>query len=210
MHLQRATTTSDKHANSTSGIARVIGLLGVPLLCLPLVAGACKGDSSKEGETAKEAAVSPSEVPTEEAKKKTPPKEAQAALVTVELDGLGYVIDAPSDWPLKKLGEGIFTFRLKPISYPGNVSVLPSVTVTMMAMGPDTVEAVAGRCTGKSLESGTKDAAMFHNCETEAAGITMRLAEYITKVEDSYLACSASGLDFALMNQVCSSLRKKE
>tara|TARA_R110002096_G_scaffold16898_9_gene57944 strand:+ start:66848 stop:67375 length:528 start_codon:yes stop_codon:yes gene_type:complete len=175
-----------------------------------MLAGGCSKDS--ETESSDPAATPPSAVEAAEpaAKPEPPPaKPAAAAMTTVELDGLGYVIDASSDWPVKKLGEGIFTFRLKPISVAGKPSIMPSLTVTKVAMGADTVEALVSRCKGTSIASGTKDAAIYHNCESEMAGLTIRTAEYVTKIEDQYLTCSASGLDFDVMNKVCSSLRKK-
>ena len=208
MDLQDGILTSDKLVAKPRSLATCV----VALLCVPMLVGGCSKDA--EPESTDPVATPPSAVETKpetkpEAKPEPPAKPAAAAMATVELDGLGYVIDAPSDWPVKKLGEGVFTFRIKPISVAGKPSIMPSLTVTKVAMGADTVEALVSRCKGTSIASGTKDAAMYHNCESEMAGLTIRNAEYVTKIEDQYLTCSISGLDFALMNQVCSSLRKK-
>jgi len=180
------------------------------LLCLTLAGSACDDDS--QAKQAPEPGETPAALAKGEETKTTPPvpeaEPIQAPLATLDLEGLGYQIDAPSAWPLKKLGEGVFRFELTPISQPGKPMLMPSLILSKSPMGPDTSEALGKRCKGKLLDSGMKGALMFHNCQSEMSGVTIHTAEYVHKAGVSYVTCAASGLGLEIMNQVCSSLRQ--
>ncbi len=181
----------------------------IAALLLPLLIG-CADDkpANPEKKSARTEAPTAKAAPTETSMPAPGSAPSAAPTKSHQLDDIGYVIDAPPEWELKKLGEAIYTFRIKMIKPPTGPAIMPSVTITKSFMGAETQESVAKRCPGTLLKTGlTQNKAVFHNCEKETAGVKIFTAEYFHKVGDDFIICAANGLDLDTMNKACGSLR---
>lgn len=173
-----------------------------------VVTVACKDDATSKAGTASEAVdkgASEEAVATKEA----PPGPAAATTTEHELDGIGYLIDTPLDWKLKKFTETAYKFRITSRTQADGSKVAPSLQIMKSSFGPTTLAFTAKRCRGELLDKGQTDTAFFYNCAMETAGIKYMTAEYVIKEGEDYIVCSVTGLELDIMNAACGSLRKK-
>ncbi len=179
------------------------------LIALSAVATmACKDDATTKAGTPSETADKGA---SEEAvvAKEAPPVPAVATTTEHELDGIGYLIDTPSAWKLKKFTETAYKFRIESRTQADGSKVAPSLQIMKSSFGPDTLAFTAKRCKGELLDKGQTDTAFFYNCAMETAGIKYMMTEYVIKEGEDYITCAITGLELDIMNAACGSLRKK-
>lgn len=130
-------------------------------------------------------------------------------MATQALDSLGYQIDAPSDWTVRKVTDSAYAFRI-PSTKVGGVSIMAQLTVKKLPRGPASVDDAAKSCAGtigdkQTLPSG----AFYYTCTQQAAGQTIADFDYIIVESGGAIHCTGSGADLTATLAACKTLRKK-
>lgn len=116
------------------------------------------------------------------------------------LASLGYQIDVPASWQLKKLDDMVYTFRLPPVKRDG-VTNLPRLEV----MRADVTG--SRRCPGTLADKVTLEGgAHYQVCEQQVAGLTIR--DFRLVIPGADVTCGGSGVDIDATLAACRTLRK--
>jgi hypothetical protein len=122
------------------------------------------------------------------------------------LAGLGYQIDVPESWKLKKVSDRFFTFRLPSVKQ-GGVTNVPRLDVTVLPSGVRSVDAAAKGC-ANVVDKATLDGGSYYwVCEQQVAGLTIRNFSLVIP-GDVFITCEGSSVDVAPILRACRTLRK--